>query len=175
MTTVDTTATQSQSSFDRNSSFANDSGNRELGTSPGQTSPGTADATSTLGVPADAATLGINGTTNSGIPTTATGGVQTTTLGGVGVPGRGVVGDVGVVGGGGIAGGGVNVNVNPSSSTPIANTARTPTPLFDDAARRGSVQVKRQTLERTSPVDAVAPRTNNDRTDQMPDDPIIRY
>ena len=69
----------------------------------------------------------------------------------------------------------MNVNVNPSSATAIANTARTPTPLFDDAARRGSAQVKRQTLERSSPVDAMAPRTNNDRTSQMPDDPIIRY
>jgi len=64
----------------------------------------------------------------------------------------------------------VAVNVNPTAS--IA-APRTPTPTYDEAARRGLPQVERQARSRR--VIGQAPRTNNDRTDQMPNDPIIRY
>lgn len=163
-TTNDTSGTPSQATFGRDTSFGNDSGNAALGTSPGQTSSGTFAGNSAIGIPAsgdtltpDNGTLGTNGTNN---------GIATGTIGGVGL-----VGTTGaVVLPSGVPGSSVAVNVNPQTPT-VAN--RTPTPVFDDAARRGMSQVQRQA--RSGRVISQAPRTDNDRTDQMPDDPIIRY
>jgi hypothetical protein len=78
----------------------------------------------------------------------------------------GTTGAVVVPGGSSVA-----VNVNPQPAAPA--TQRAPTPIFDDAARRGMSQVQRQA--RSGQVYGQAPRTDNDRTDQMRDDPIIRY
>jgi hypothetical protein len=161
-TTTDTSGTPSQATFGRNTSFANDSGNTALGTSPGQTSSGTFAGNSAIGIPAGGDTLnngsGIgntNGTDVNGAP-------STNVLGGTGI--------VGTTGAVLTPGSNIAVNVNPSAQPPAQ---RTPTPIFDEAARRGMSQVQREA--RSGRVYGQAPRTNNDRTDQMPDDPIIRY
>lgn len=155
---TDTGGTPSQATFGRDTAFGNDSGNTALGTSPGQTSSGTLAGNSAIGIPAGSDTL--TGTA------TGTGDLGATTVGGIGRLGNAVV-----VPDAGVARSAVAVNVNPSATSAVAT--RPPTPVFDDAARRGMEQVQRQA--RSGRVYGQAPRTDNDRTDQMPDDPIIRY
>ena len=57
-----------------------------------------------------------------------------------------------------------------------AVTAPTPTPLFDQAARRGAAREAARRARGEEPrIIGLAPRTERDLTHQMPDDPIIRY
>ena len=53
---------------------------------------------------------------------------------------------------------------------------RTPTPTYDMVTRAVAARdLNRRARGQTPRIYGIAPRTNNDRTDQMPDDPIIRY
>ncbi len=155
------TGASSEASFGPNSSFANDSGNSALGTSPGQTSSGTASGNSSTGIGAGSSTLG----------TGVVGGVGPGTNRAVIIPGD-TAGPVGV---GGISANGERIGGASGSTVMLQSTARTPTPTFDAAARRGTREIQRQANQRSSPVDSIRPRTDNDRTNQMPDDPVIRY
>ena len=54
--------------------------------------------------------------------------------------------------------------------------ARAQTPLFDQAALEGRAKdAKRKAQGKEPRVYGIAPRTDRDLTNQMPDDPIIRY
>jgi hypothetical protein len=54
--------------------------------------------------------------------------------------------------------------------------APAPTPLFELAARQGMAKEARRKARGEEPrVYGIAPRTDRDLTNQMPDDPIIRY
>ena len=146
--------------------FSTDNGNPELGTSPGQTSPGTAVGNEPSGLDVGTATLDANGNFN-GVPASALG--------------AGAVAPVDVIGGvsGGFAGsaapasGGTAVAIAPGRS--LAAGAST-TPLLDQATRNAQQRLARERATGQAPrVIGIAPRTDADRTDQMPDDPIIRY
>jgi len=55
-------------------------------------------------------------------------------------------------------------------------TARTPTPTYDMVTRAAAArEANRRARGQTGRVVGLAPRTDNDRTSQMPDDPVIRY
>jgi hypothetical protein len=57
-----------------------------------------------------------------------------------------------------------------------ARRAGSATPLLDQATRNAEQRVARQRAAGEPPrIIGIAPRTNADRTDEMPDDPIIRY
>jgi hypothetical protein len=80
---------------------------------------------------------------------------------------------------GGYAPGGVSVNVERTGAT-LTSAAPTTTvittPLLDAATRDVEARTLRQRARGEQPrVIGIAPRTDNDRTDQMPDDRIIRY
>ena len=146
--------------------FATDNGNPELGTSPGQTSSGTAAGNEPSGLDVGTATLDANGNFN-GVPASALG--------------AGAVAPVDVIGGvsGGYAGsaaptmGGTAVAIAPGRSPATGASA---TPLLDQATRNAEQRLARERATgRTPRVIGIAPNTNADRTDQMPDDPIIRY
>jgi len=65
-----------------------------------------------------------------------------------------------------------NVVVQPPQPAP----ARVRTPLLDEAARNVQARDARRKATGTQPrVIGIAPRTDRDLTDQMPDDPIVRY
>lgn len=58
----------------------------------------------------------------------------------------------------------------PQSQTRVA------TPIFDEVAREGRAKERQRRAQGNEPrIYGIAPRTDNDRTHQMPDDPIIRY
>lgn len=161
------TTTQSMttdaSSFGPNSSFTNDSGNAELGTSPGQTSSGTAAGNAGAALDVGSATLGTNGAGQA---------ANAATLGAT--PGI-IVPDFvgGYLGGGpyGVAPVGAS-----ASTTVIASNPTAATPLLDQVTRNEERREARRRAEHREPrVIGIAPRTNADRTDEMPDDPIIRY
>lgn len=146
--------------------FATDNGNPELGTSPGQTSSGTAAGNEPSGLDVGTTTLDANGNFN-GVPASALG--------------AGAVAPVDVIGGvsGGYAGsaapatGGTAVAIAPGRSVATGGSA---TPLLDQATRNAEQRLARERATgRTPRVIGIAPNTNADRTDQMPDDPIIRY
>ena len=156
--------------FGPNSTFANDNGNPELGQSPGQTSSGTLAGNSSNGIGTGTETLGNPGsigvTTNTG-----TNGVIGETF----IPGD-------MTGNGHVGGGGVAYGISPAASsggsvnTTIAVPATTNTPLLNQVTRTEIAKQEQQRAEgRTPRVIGIAPRTNVDRTNQMPDDPIIRY
>lgn len=156
--------TANPSPFAPGSTFSTDNGNPELGTSPGQTSPGTAVGNEPSGLDAGTATLDANGNFN-GVP--------------AGAPGAGAVAPVDVIGGvsGGYAApaysGGNTTIVAPGR--PLVNGAAA-TPLLDQATRNAQRRIERERATgRTPRVIGIAPRTDADRTDEMPDDPIIRY
>jgi len=161
--------TTNASSFGPTSPFANDSGNAELGTSPGQTSAGTAVGNSGTAIAVGSDTLGINGSVNP--PTTGIGtnvvGTGTNFVAPVDVGG----GFVGGYGGGAAIGGGSSVTIAPA----IAGGGSA-TPLLDQVTRNEQAREMRRRAEGREPrVIGIAPRTDVDRTDQMPDDRIIRY
>ncbi len=156
--------------FGPNSTFANDNGNPELGQSPGQTSSGTLAGNSSPGIGTGTETLGNPG--NIGVPVIGANGA--TVGNSLVAPG---------VTGGGIAygmGGGSAADV-PSYSGGAANAtvavpATTPTPLLNQVtATEINKEARLRAQGRTPQVIGIAPRTNVDRTSQMPDDPIIRY
>jgi hypothetical protein len=63
-----------------------------------------------------------------------------------------------------------------SASANVAVPATTATPLLNQVTATEINKEQRQRAEgRTPRVIGIAPRTNVDRTSQMPDDPIIRY
>jgi hypothetical protein len=71
---------------------------------------------------------------------------------------------------------GERLAVNTVGSVLTAPAAtRTPTPTLDAATQAAQRRLGAKTARQQQQVFSVAPRTNNDRTDQMPDDPIIRY
>ena len=156
--------------FGPNSTFANDNGNPELGQSPGQTSsgtlagnssPGIGTGTETLGNPAGngVATIGPNGTTAGG-----------SFVAPVDVTGGGIA--YGMAGGGAAAAPGYSA----SGGATVAVPATTPTPLLNRVTNDEINKEARDRAQgRTPRVIGIAPRTDVDRTNQMPDDPIIRY
>jgi hypothetical protein len=160
--------TANPSPFAPGSTFSTDNGNPELGTSPGQTSPGTAAGNEPSGLDVGTATLDANGNFN---------GVAAGTLGAGAVAPVDVIGGVsGGVGAGYAApaySGGNAIAVAPGR--PLANGGSA-TPLLDQATRNAEQRIARERATgRTPRVIGIAPRTDADRTDQMPDDPIIRY
>jgi hypothetical protein len=146
-----------------------------LGTSPGQTSTGTAAGNSSAGIVDTGAVLSNGFTPGTLAPGVIVGGVATS---------GGVVGNIDY-GAMADAGSGVNANgervasiggVGSSTPVPFEATARTPTPTYDLATRAATARdLNRRARGETPRVYGIAPRTNNDRTDQMPDDPVIRY
>jgi hypothetical protein len=154
-----------------------------LGRSPGQTSAGTASGNSGLGLGVGSDSLGTDGTganvgntTSAGIGTPATGTGLTTTLGvgGMVLPGGDDVTSASI---GGVG----SAQPGNGGGTSAAATARAPltmssTPLFDQAARSAAARESaRRAQGRTPRIIGIAPNTDNDRTHEMPDDPIIRY
>jgi len=106
------------------------------------------------------ATLGVNGALNGTTPAAA---APVTDVGG------------GVVGGGFYGGGNAAIGGSAIAIAPPA-PATSPTPLLDQVTRTEAVKQARRRAEGREPrVIGIAPRTDVDRTDQMPDDPIIRY
>jgi len=133
--------------FGPGGSVSNDSGNRGLGLSPGQTSSGTLAGNSSTGI------------VNESTP------VDTGAAGTL-VP----EGNVSVIGGGstGFAGSAMQQQVAPA--------AQTQTPLFDQVAREGLAKEQRRRARGEEPrIIGIAPRTEADLSWQMPDDKIIRY
>ena len=73
--------------------------------------------------------------------------------------------------GGGYYGGGTAVALSPGLSAGTSDT-----PLLDQATINAERQDERRRASGEQPrIIGIAPRTNADRTDEMPDDPIIRY
>ena len=142
--------------FGPGGSFSNDSGNRALGTSPGQSSSGTAVGNSSSGLGTNSATLGVG------------------TAGIIGSTGTVVPdGTVSVIGGS--TGSGV-VGVPATQSQQVTIAPAAPTPLFDQVAREGREKEARRRARGDEPrVYGIAPNTERDLTWQMPDDRIIRY
>jgi hypothetical protein len=150
-----------------------------LGTSPGQTSTGTAAGNSSAGIVDSGSALAsgtVLGTTGTALaPGVVVGGLATT---------GGVVGNVDY-GAMADAGNGVNANGERVASAGgfgnvttvgVTDTARAPTPTYDMVTRAATArEINRRAKGDTPRVYGIAPRTNNDRTDQMPDDPVIRY
>jgi len=59
---------------------------------------------------------------------------------------------------------------------PAQAQARAATPIFDEVAREGRAKERARRARGDEPrIIGIAPRTDVDRTHQMPDDPIIRY
>jgi hypothetical protein len=108
-----------------------------------------------------------------GSATLGTGNAPTAlTTNGTGVIGTDVVSG-GVYGGGGASIGGSAHAIAPS---PRAGAANATPPLLDQATRRAEQRMQRERAAGAAPrIIGIAPRTNVDRTDEMPDDPIIRY
>jgi hypothetical protein len=85
------------------------------------------------------------------------------------------------MGGGGFAGGGYGggAAMGGTSSVTIApavTAGASATPLLDQATRNEQARELRRRAEGREPrIIGIAPRTDVDRTDQMPDDRIIRY
>ena len=159
--------TTDAASFGPNSSFTNDNGNPELGLSPGQTSSGTAAGIAPNGLDAGS-TLDTNPGTTIGLSApagTAGAFVPGSVMGGGGFYG-------GTSGGGGTAVGGTAIAVSPGAGA--ANGSATP--LLDQATRNAEQREAHRRASGNSPrIIGIAPRTDVDRTDEMPDDPIIRY
>ena len=153
--------------FGPGSTFANDNGNPELGQSPGQSSSGTLSGNSSNGIGTGTETLGNPGgvgvTTNNGT-NIANGSLGTSVL------------PADMVGGGGVAYGVATPGYSSTVNTTVAIPATTATPLLNQVTRTEIEKEARQRAQgRTPQVIGIAPRTNVDRTNQMPDDPIIRY
>lgn len=152
--------------------FSNDSGNSALGQSPGQTSAGTATGNSGAGLDVGSATLGTGealGTAgidgNAGVAGTAGSGVPfgTATV----VPGAAGT-DVNGQRSGNPSGNGAGSMQ--SSTTIIA------TPTLDRTVRQAQAREQRRRAAGDEPrIIGIAPNTERDLTDQLPDDRIIRY
>lgn len=156
-------------------SFSNDSGNSALGQSPGQTSAGTATGNSAPGLDVGSASLGTG--TDLGGTTDANAGLGVGGTAGTGMP----FGTAAVVPGGA----GTDINGqragNPSENGGGFAQAQAPataiaTPMLDESVRRAQARMQRdRATGRTPRIIGIAPNTDRDLTDQMPDDRIIRY
>lgn len=158
--------TTDAASFGPDSPFVNNT-NPQVGLSPGQTSTGTAAGNEPSGLE-NSTTTGTftqNGTaTLTGIATPI--GAASTV-----VP-AGIVGGGGYGGGAGTALGGTAVAISPG----LPASSGSATPLLDQATRNAAQRDERRRATGNEPrIIGIAPRTNVDRTDEMPDDPIIRY
>lgn len=153
-----------------------------LGRSEGQTSSGTAGATSTLGVvpgidaalSAGVAVPGGTGTDGTGTGGTVGGGFAS----GVVVPGSALVGGVGADGtvGGGITANGERFGATATTGSVANANAAAATPIFNATAAQGAARIAQRRARGEEPrIFGIAPRTDRDLTHQMPDDPIIRY
>jgi len=69
---------------------------------------------------------------------------------------------------------GERVAVNTITTVPTAPAAATPTPTpeLDAATRAAERKLRAKTARKQQLMHSITPRTNVDRTDQMPDDPI---
>jgi len=155
--------------FGPNSTFVNDNGNPELGQSPGQTSSGTLVGNSSPGIGTGTETLGNPGAI--GVPVIGANGTAV---------GSSFVAPVDFTGGGfayGMGGGGAATpTYSGGTSTTVAIPATTPTPLLNQVTASEINKEARQRAQGREPrVIGIAPRGGVDRTNQMPDDPIIRY
>ncbi|HET7546677.1 MAG TPA: hypothetical protein VFJ86_02850 [Usitatibacter sp.] len=120
---------------------------------------GTAVGNSGTGLGVGSATLG-TGNAPTTLTTTGSGLLTTDAVSGA------------VYGGGGGSIGGSAVAIAPAPRGSAANA----TPLLDQATRRAEQRMQRERAAGAAPrIIGIAPRTNVDRTDEMPDDPIIRY
>ena len=137
------------------------------GVAPGQTSSGTAAGNSSLGI-VDANAARANG--NPLAPGVSFGGGY---AGGIAGVDYGAMTDAGS----GVNANGERVAMGGAGGTiAVTNTSRTPTPTYDMVARAGMAkELNRRARGQTPRIIGIAPRTNVDRTDQMPDDPVIRY
>ncbi len=147
ITTDPAAAANTRPAFGPGGAFSNDSGNRALGLSPGQTSSGTLAGNSSTGIVNASEPVG-SGTVGTLVPE----------------------GNVSIIGGGstGFAGTAVQQQAAPS---PQAQT-----PLFDQVAREGLAKGQRRRARGEEPrIIGIAPRTDADLSWQMPDDKIIRY
>lgn len=134
-----------------------------LGQSPGQTSSGTAAGNSSSGIDAGSQNLGTVNPAGANVGNTAL------------VPGVTIGGTTGVASGTGVNANGERI-AGGTGSTVVANSASTPTPIFELTARQGAEREARRRARGEEPrVYGIAPRTDRDLTHQMPDDPIIRY
>jgi hypothetical protein len=70
-----------------------------------------------------------------------------------------------------------NTNTAPNAATTSSQTTTViSTPLLDQATRNANARASRQRATKQEPrVVGIAPRTDADKTDQIPDDKIIRY
>jgi hypothetical protein len=157
--------TTDAASFGPDSPFVNNT-NPQVGLSPGQTSTGIAGGNEPSGLE--------NSTTTGTFTQNGTGtltGIATPVAAGTVLP-AGVVGGGGYAGGGGTAVGGTAVAISPG----LAGSAGSATPLLDQATRNAARREEQRRATGNPPrIIGIAPRTNVDRTDEMPDDPIIRY
>lgn len=66
--------------------------------------------------------------------------------------------------------------VAPAATQSTTTTTVISTPLLDKATRDAAAREARQRRTGQEPrIIGIAPRTNADKVDQMPDDPVIRY
>jgi hypothetical protein len=63
--------------------------------------------------------------------------------------------------------------VSPVANALPAQAAATPTPELDAATRAAAARERAKVARKQQLMHSITPRTNVDRTDQMPDDPII--
>jgi hypothetical protein len=146
-------------------------------------------AASTTPTPASNNGLNVNslGTTNTGTATTgtSTGGTTGTTGTASSLPLGIVPGNLGFTGlaptdanGNPIVGnpsGNVVVQVAPNSAA-TGGTTITATPLLDEVTRAATArELARRNQKKEPRIIGIAPRTDADKTNQMPDDPVIRY
>ena len=68
---------------------------------------------------------------------------------------------------------GERLAVNTIAATLPEPAATTPTPQLDAATRAAGQRLRAKTARKQQLMHSIVPRTNNDRTDQMPDDPIV--
>ena len=157
--------TTDAASFGPDSPFVNNP-NPEVGVSPGQTSSGIAAGNEPSGLE-NSTTTGTftqNANTINGMAGT---GVAAGTI----VPAD-VIGSGGYAGGGGTAVGGTALAISPG----LPASRGSATPLLDQATRNAAQREERRRADGNPPrIIGIAPRTDADRTDEMPDDPIIRY
>ncbi len=149
----------------------------ELGRSPGQTSTGTAAGNSSQGLNAPRGTLGVAGVNGAGDGASGSSVVQGNVFPNTLAPGV-VVGGVATWGtdmtGQGDLGSGARASSTAAGTSRATNVATTP--IYDMATRSAAArEANRRARGDTPRIIGIAPRTENDRTDQIPDDRIIRY
>jgi hypothetical protein len=67
-------------------------------------------------------------------------------------------------------------NIAPAAASSTSTTTIVSTPLLDKATRDASAREARERRSGQEPrIIGIAPRTNADKVNQMPDDPVIRY